>query len=389
MNIISRVFLYLLGTLRLKLSGEYCERLLNVMASHNISFWQPFKKKSDFYITVLRKDIKKIKGLRRNTGVKIKITEKRGFPLIVNKYKYRYGLIVGIILFIVSLNLLSSQMWMIKVNGNANISETQIVDFFQSLGIHRGISMAKIDSDILKQQLILSFDNIAWASVNKQGSVIEVNITEFSSQKESDAPCNIVSEYDAIIKKINVSKGSVNVKIGDTVTKNQILVSGIVNYGAGNNFVHSSGEVIAEIRPTVKINIKKIQEVLNPTNEVRLRRTIDIMGQKIPLYLGEIHGDYKVNKTYKYAKIFGGKIPIIIYKDEYSFVNKSYINISVEEAQKLANEQLTDSLVKNGAYDIKITDTKVTETEKEYQFDFCIVCMKDIGVKKPIEFSLK
>ena len=286
MNLISRMFLYLLGTLTLRLSGEYCERLLNVLAFHNISFWKPVRKKEFFYITVMRKDIKAIRILRRNTGVQVKIVKKSGFPLVYNKYKHRYGLIVGLMLFIVLINFMSARMWMIKVNGNINVAEEEINYFFETRGVYPGISMNKINSDILKQQLIMSFKNIAWASVNKQGSVIEVNITEFTPEYESNSPCNIISKYDAVIKKIDVSKGTVNVKIGDTVSENQILVSGVVGYGAGNSFVHSKGKIIAEVRLTETIKINKNQEFSTPTGYKNKRYLLDIMSMKLPLYLG-------------------------------------------------------------------------------------------------------
>lgn len=387
MNLISRLVLYLLGTLRLRLSGDYCERLLNVLASHNISFWKPARKGGNLYITVLRRDLKKIRLLRRNTGVKVKIVKKSGFPLVFNKYKHRYGLIAGFILFMALLNFLSGRMWMIEVNGNTDVPTEEIDAFFESCGIVRGVSMNSVDSDILKQQLILDFDNIAWASVNKQGSVIEVNVTEFTDQNRNEPPCNIVSQYDAVIKKVNVSKGSVNVKIGDTVSKNKILVSGIVNYGAGNSFVHSRGEIIAEIHLKKTVGINIVQENSLPTGKILNRRVIDIMGLKLPLYLGGVHGDFEVNETEKYMNIFGGNIPIIIHKAEYVFVNKTYSEITEKDASTLANQKLTESLKNMGATNINFSVTSVQKSDMEYTFDYEVVCLLDIGTEAPIEME--
>ena len=387
MNILTRLFLFLMGTLTLRLEGEYCERLLNVMASNNISFWKPLKKDDGIHITVLKKDFLKIRKFRRNTGVKIKIIKKKGLPLLIGRYKHRYGIALGFIIFIVALNLMSGRMWMIRVYGNIEISEKEINNYFESEGVYKGIPMKNIDSDILKQRIILSFDNIAWASVNKQGSVIEVNITEFTSEYSDETPCNIVSGYDAVIKKVNVSKGSVGVKIGDTVAKNQLLVSGVVNYGAGNSFVHPRGEIIGEIHLKKIISIKKLQETALPTGESTKRLSLDIMGLKIPLYLGDIHREYKIDDTYEYMNIFGGKIPIIIHKAEYSFVNKMYTEISMQSAKELADKSLSDFSEEIGATVVKSNVITVDEGEDEYTFNYDIVCFLDIGVFVPMEIE--
>ncbi len=387
MNIISRFFLYFFGTLTLKLNGEYCERLLNVMASNHVSFWKPMRKKDDFYITVLRKDIKKIRTLRRNTGVRIKIIKRSGFPLVLNKYKRRYGLILGVIIFVAAINFLSGRMWIIKVNGNINVTDGEINAFFENCGIGRGVAMSSINSDILKQQLILSFENIAWASVNKQGSVIEVNITEFTQEAQNEIPCNIVSQYDAVIKSVNVRKGSVNVKIGDTVSKNQILVSGIVGYGAGNSFVHSSGEIIAEIRFREKIIIDKVQEHSAPTGRILKRNALDIMGIKVPLYLGGVNGDFDLKKSYKYVNILGGEIPIIMYETKYSFLNRTYTEISNAEAQAISKDKLMSELKEGGATDINAVIYSASENEEQYVFEYNVICLMDVGKEAPIQFE--
>lgn len=386
MNLLSRVVSYFLGTLRLKISGEYCERFLNILAANSISFWNPYVKKSDFFITILRKDIKKIRILRRNTGIRIKITKRHGFPLLVNKYKYRYGLMLGALLFLLVLNFLESRMWNIKVSGNEKVSEAQIIEFLDENNVNYGEMVKKIDTDILKQKLILSFDNIAWASFNKQGSVLEVNITEFESINEINSPYNIVSDSDGVIKQIDVSKGSVNVKIGDTVFKNQILVSGIVNYGYGNNFVKPNGKIMAEIKETRNIEVNKVQNRIKHTGNTKNKCLIEVMGLKIPLYFMKEKNKHETISSVRKLKIFGGEIPIKIYKDKYVYINEYSFEIDNKAAQNLAKEALMKELESMNAENISVNLENFKEKEGCYAFEYSITCTKDIGMKKIIEF---
>ena len=386
MNLISRVTSYLLGSLRLKVSGEYCERFLNILAANSISFWNPYVKKNDFYITVLRKDIMKIRVLRRNTGVKIKINEKRGFPLIFNRYKRRYGLMFGFVIFIVILNLLGASMWNVKVSGSVNITEEQIIDFLNKNNVRYGDSVKKIDTDILRQKLILSFDSVAWASINKQGSVLEVNITEFESNDEISSPYNIVAECDGIIKRLDISKGNVNVKVGDTVTKDQILVSGVINSNYGNFFIEPNGEVIAEIKKKEIIEVKKIQKEVFYSGEFKNQYAVEIMGVAIPLSIKSEKGLFESQNSVKKMKIFGGEIPIKIYNDKLFYTNEISYKIGIEEAEDIAKREINKIFEDANAQNTEIKLVGYKDKNDQYVFEFSTTCLKDIGKKKLIEF---
>ena len=139
---------------------------------------------------------------------------------------------------------------MIKVNGNETIPAEKIGEVLSQKGVSSGIKRTKITSDILKQELILAFDNISWDSLNVEGSVLNVNIKEFVPPQDIKSPCNIISTSDAIIKKVDVSSGYSLIKIGDTVYSGQLLVSGVVGEKQ-TVFVHSNGKIFGEVKETV------------------------------------------------------------------------------------------------------------------------------------------
>lgn len=387
MNVLVRLFLYLFGTLRIRLQGDYCERMLNIMATRSITFWRPKRIDNYVYLTIKMSDFKKIKAFRKNADVKIKIMKKSGFPLIARRYRKRYGLIVGIIAFLTVLNFLSSRVWLIKINGNIETPKSDIINFFSMNGVASGVSMNKIDSDILKQKLIIDFNNIAWASINKQGSVIEVNLTEFSNTINKDKPCNIVANKDAIIKKITISKGSVNVKIGDTVSKNQVVVSGIVDFGAGSVFVHPEGEIIGEIREERTVKIPKIKEETIFYENTKNRYLLNVMGTKIPLYLGSVSGEYFFSQTEKELVLFGGEIPISLTCRNFDFYTKSARNITQREAETISDNLLNEWFKDNDCVSFKYNLKNTYETKNDYVYIYDTVFLCDIGRKTPLVFE--
>ena len=69
-------------------------------------------------------------------------------------------------------------------------------------------------------------------------------------------PTNLKAAADGIIKRIDVTSGNCIVKVGDTVAKGDILVSGMEERADGTKFVHSAGRVTAVIEREVTVTAK-------------------------------------------------------------------------------------------------------------------------------------
>lgn len=387
MKNLNSIAIYVLGYVTIEFNGEYCERFLNVLAANGINFRNVKKHKDNFRITILKKDFFKLRKLRKNCNVRIKIIRKQGIPFIINKHKYRYGLLVGFVFLLFTLYLLSSKLWIIKINGNVTINDEEIIKIINELGIHEGMSMHKIDTDILKQSFILSCDNIAWASFNKQGSVLEVNLTEFKNNTQNIAS-NLVAQYDGIIKKIDVQSGMVNVRIGDTVSKGQLLVSGIVNYGNGANFINPNGKIIAEVICTKTIKIPKKYESVILSDKTDKKHVLNIAGVNFPLYLGKISDNYEKEISTKKLRLFGSEIPV---KISTVFCRKKYASstvLSVDGAKRIALNDLNDMLEKENCTNIAVLDLIVKEDCDDFIFTAKIKFTKNIAINEEISYNI-
>lgn len=381
------IAVYMLGYVRIKFWGDYCERFLNVLAANSVVFRNIKKQGEYFYITVLKKDFFKLHKLRKNCGVKIKIIKKAGIPFILNKHKFRYGMVIGFAFFVLMLSFLSTRLWLIEINGNSAVSNAEIIYSINKLGIKTGMSMDKIDTDILKLKFVISGENIAWASFNRQGSVLEVNLSEFDNTKIENTPSNLIAEYDAIIKKVDIQSGTSNVKIGDTVTKGQLLISGVDNYVNGSNFVTPIGKIIAEVRVTENINIPENYKSYEYDGKTVYRYNINIMGVKLPLYLGSLKGDYEKSYNNFQCKLFNGKIPIeitnIICKKTYE--NTTFLNDT--RAKEMAKKQIENKYLLQGCSEIIFTNESVIKVDGEYKYFCSVKFLKDIALREEIFFE--
>ena len=97
--ILKIIYMFLVGSVRIKVEGFFIERFLNICRSQNI-FIQDLQRKNSTYIIlrILKDDFKKIKNIAKKTKCKIKIERKYGVQLEVitdyngiGKLQYLFG----------------------------------------------------------------------------------------------------------------------------------------------------------------------------------------------------------------------------------------------------------------------------------------------------------
>ena len=96
---IIKVLHYIFGYLTVEITGEFCERILNLFSLHKISIWNIERTSEKIFLCLKLKDFKKIRKIRGKTKIKIKIVDRIGVPFIVHRNRFRYGFLSGVFLF--------------------------------------------------------------------------------------------------------------------------------------------------------------------------------------------------------------------------------------------------------------------------------------------------
>lgn len=214
---------YILGYVNISIEGYFIERFINICISKNILLWNLKRKKSSFlYTNIGMKDFKKIKQIAKKTKCRVKIERKRGLPFILNRYKKRK--IFAIFLFIIIIGILSVSnfVWNIEVTGNDKISTQEVLNNLNDSGLKIGMLKQKINTKEIINKIRLERDDISWMGIHTKGTNIIVEIVEADKKPEiidENEYCNIVSNVDGIITKIDTQNGTALVKQGDIVKK--------------------------------------------------------------------------------------------------------------------------------------------------------------------------
>lgn len=276
---------YFRGSVGFKVTGKAPERFLNISAQRGINIWgaRPVEKGIEGSMSV--SDYRKIRPIAKKSGVRSKITVKRGLPFIAARFKPRIGIPIGAALGVALLIFLSNFIWTIDIIGEKQVSETALKSLLADSGVHIGAYKKTVDTGQAKRDILLKVDKIGWLSVNIVGSHVNVEIKEIieKPELENTSPCNLKASADGVITKVTAGEGIAQVKVGSGVAKGDLLISG-VNLTSQNTvrYVRAKGEVLADIISDKELRIPKSFDYNSVTENKIERRQLSFLGAHIP-----------------------------------------------------------------------------------------------------------
>ena len=335
------LYRYFSGVLLVEFFGIYPEKLLNLCAKNGINIWSARYINQKIRAKILARDFIKLRKILRKSGIKVHIIQKNGFPFFIRKYNKRLGFLIGLVIFFFFLQVMSGYIWIIEVKGNKTVSESQIVSACNEIGIKEGIKKNKISAKADAQELLLKLDKLAWGSLNIEGCRLTVNVTEIVEKTEDNSVAsNLKASEDGVITHIHVTSGNCLVKVGDIVSKGDILVSGIIENESGTKFVHSMGNIIAETETQIILEEKLSRQELIPTGKQKTKHVLNLFGVKIPLYMGRENNNYTAESSESTLKLFSQKLPIKLYSKRFIFNRIENIEIDYPKAIERLEERL-------------------------------------------------
>ena len=376
------------GYLVLEFSGEFSERILNLCAKNHITLWGLHCRKRKITGCISVGDFRRLRYIRRGKRIKVHILEKCGLPFFMKKYRKRTAFFVGIILFFLILNYLSGFIWTVRVSGNRNISDEEIIKACRDIGVYEGMCKRGFDAKAEKEKLLINSENLAWASMNIEGCVLTVNVTEIKNTKDEtdEVPTNLKAAADGIIKKVDVNSGNCIVKVGDTVKKGDILVSGIIEGQTSTQFVHSSGAVIAKTEREIKVRADFNQTVCKKTGTESSKSVLSFFHIKIPLYLGETSLAAETETAIQNVKLFGQKLPISITSKKFLFTKEVNRTFSREELESQMSADINARISECGIEEYEVKDKKIFEDAKGLEMTVIISAEENIAFQDILLF---
>ena len=183
----------------------------------------------------------------------------------------------------------------IYIDSPEGIKQEEVRKELYKLGLKPGIYKKNIDRKKIRDHIMVTFDEIAYISVNVKGTNVFVTITkkaETLSSKEQSNYCNIISEKNGIIEKVIPRSGNSVVSEGDIVEKGALLVSG------------ANSKALPEVWATTFYEVKKSSSYVDTKQEKTGKSknvyTISFYDKKFNIRRNIKYKDYTIeNKTLK------------------------------------------------------------------------------------------
>ena len=384
---------YMIGYIRISIDGYYIERFINICRNNKITIWNLKRNKSvRLELNIGIKDLKKVVKIAKQTKCKIKIIRKKGIPFLFNKYKKRKLFFAFLIFIIILLSISSNFIWNIEIIEENN---EQIENIYQDIA-ECGLTIGKLKSKINTKEIInkvrLKRNDIAWMGIEQKGTNVIVKIAKTTSKPEivnEEEYCNIISDKQGIITKINAQNGTIAAKVGDTVNIGTTLINGwMEGKYTGIRYVHASGEVEAKVWYTknkiIKYNDIEKKETGNIENKIKVNNFEINLSKRLSKF--EIYDTINTEKKFKIFSDF--YLPISVIKTTNKEIIEEQKTYTIEEAKEKAVEELKQELDNEIENTEKIVNKIVNTYEKDNAIEVHVTyeVLENIGINEKIVF---
>ena len=386
---------YLMGYVRITVEGYYIERFINICTNNKIVIWNLKRDKNvKLDLNVRLQDFKEILKIAKKTKCKTIIKNKRGMPFILHRYRKRKIFIFFLLLIIALIMVSSNFVWNIEIQSEDGEQFDNIIEDLEETGLKTGEWKSKVNTKEVINKIRLKRQDIAWVGIELKGTNAIVKIVRAQEKPkiiDENEYCNIISNKTGIITKINAQNGTANVKVGDTVSVGDVLVSGwLEGKYTGIRYVHAKGEVQAKVWYTKSKKVDYKQSVKVETGNQENKYRIKFNNFKINLSKRlskfKIYDTITVDKKFKIFSDF--YLPISIEKTTYKEQEEQEKIYTPEEAKTLGISELEKELDEEVQNKENIVNKNINAYESQDSVEVYVTyeVLEDIGTEEKIVF---
>lgn len=345
------------------------------------------------------RNFKRLKPIARKTDVRLRITEKHGFPFWLILGRRRSLWAGGLAAFFLLIYLSSFYVWDISFDGNHRFTDEMLLHFMDTIPVQCGMRKKEISCGDLEKQIRNAFPEIGWVSAELTGTRLTVHVREndgvLKAETGSDAPCELTAGSDGTVTKIIVRNGIVRVKAGDEVKTGDVLVSGkLPIYDDSEtlvktNLVHADAEVYAETTRTVTWKIPVAEEIRAGTGKKRMGVFFKFLDTEFCFLMPDLkkesswelfmeESQLRFSKNF-YLPVYGGILAAREYIPYEKVLTKSEVS---DSADRYLNEYM-QNLTEKGIQ-ILGSDVKIERSESHWKIHGTLTVVEDIAKESPM-----
>lgn len=329
------------GQLRIRVECPFPERVLNLCAARSLSFWDlEWESATAFTCRLTRQDWRQLRQAAQSLECDITIVRREGAPFFLARFRHRPALLGGLTACALALFLGSFFIWDFQVEGNETVPTERILRAMETYGAGLGSFGLAIDGEDLRNHVLLEVPELSWIAVNVSGCRANVQVRERIPKPElveDGLSANIVARRSGLVLETRALKGIAAVLPGMSVTKGQLLISGVEDTGTfGARFLAGLGSVTArtwyELETVVPLEAVEKQYTGREKTGISLR----LGTRRIKFFTNSSIEDGKYDKitnTYPVSPL-GLALPVTVVRESWRFYGERPVRLTRLQAEQ-------------------------------------------------------
>lgn len=369
----------LFGYVYFSAENGFPERFINSCTANNIPLWDIHKNGETITARTTVSGYRRLRLSARKSSMRTRIIKKAGLPFLIHKCTKRTGMIAGIILMFVALFFLSGRVWIIEVSGNETLTDREIIEAFEESGLHIGSKISSLERSEIENGAMLVLGDVSWASYNVNGCSVELTVREREHVPDIEThsgTANVVASKDGQIVLLEAYRGTTSVKVGEAVTKGDLLVSGITESRIDTN-IYTDADAYVVARTQIEVQTKTPYKTTDLIPETKKIWSVYFLGKEI-FPPRERDGDCYLYRSR--LKINGKTLPFGINYRIYTTYKEQEKTVSKAEAELTAiNEYAIESYDKTKHAQILNSNVTIEHTVDAVIITGTYTCYENIG----------
>ena len=334
---------YFRGYVIIKVNGFAAERFMNMLSYRGVYLWDVEISGAGVRLRAPMESLDVLSMCAEKTGCRLEVQRYGGLPAKARRFQGRQVLTAGILLFAIGLYILSSFLWVIRVEGNERVTQEAILDYCKELGMKPGAWKRGIDTEKITKDILIQFPDISWVSVGIKGTDATIKVAETIEKADvvdKETPCDVIAAADGVILKITAERGTPLVKEGDVVKKGDVLISSEILIGLEGEeqhkeYVAAEGVITAKIWEQLTEELPLSYEEKVYTGETETNRILSFWGRDADFIRPSLkENEADVELLYQKDLALGDfKVPISLKKEQYTIYTLEPRSRTVEEAK--------------------------------------------------------
>lgn len=367
--------LFLLGYLKLRIPAESAGAAVDIMGRAS-RIYRDFSFSDGWaFFECSLISARRTLSLLRQSGIEAEIYSRHGMPNLLWRYRHRYGIFAGAVIFLLITVLSSTVLWDVRVVGNVTADADDIKKELSACGLTLGMPIASIDTPTIETTVLIESDTIAWISINITGNVATAEIREAVPEPvENDYfSADVVAERDGVVEWFEDMGGNALVGIGDSVKKGDVLISGYYpeEEFVGERYTVARGKVFARTERDFSVSIPLTYDKKEYTGRKKCEKYIILFEKEVKIFgnSGNLYANCDTIDTIEYFELGRGVLlPFGVRTVEYSEYETVSAQRSRESAVELAYYRLR-CLMADGVIDGMLTKKQIRADFREDSYE--------------------